>query len=71
MFRLQKNGDIWYYTIDAFEKTGLVRHCFSTRRGGVSSNEFESMNLRFSLCRPSGKRSGKFSADMRRGGDRQ
>jgi len=52
MFRLQKNGDIWYYTIDAFEKTGLVRHCFSTRRGGVSSNEFESMNLRFHCADP-------------------
>lgn len=47
MFRLQKQGDIWYYTIDAFEKTGLVRHGFSTRRGGVSTAEFTSMNLRF------------------------
>lgn len=46
MFRLRQAGDVWYYTIDAFEETGLVRHCFSTRRGGVSQGEYESMNLR-------------------------
>ena len=46
MFRLVKNGDLWYYTIESFERTGLVKHCFTTRRGGVSKNEYESMNLR-------------------------
>ncbi len=47
MFRLKTDGDLQYYTIDEFEKTGLVKHCFTTRLGGVSKNEYESMNLRF------------------------
>lgn len=46
MFRLNTNGNLQYYTADEFEKTGMVRHCFSTRKGGVSKNEFESLNLR-------------------------
>lgn len=46
MFHLIDNNGLKYYKIDAFEKTGLVRHCFTTRMGGVSSNEFSSMNLR-------------------------
>ena len=29
------------------EKTGLVRHCFSTRLGGVSEGHYSSMNLSF------------------------
>ena len=46
MFRLKTNDNLKYYVIDEFERTGLVRHCFTTRSGGVSKNEFESMNLR-------------------------
>lgn len=46
MFRLNNHHGIKYYTIDAFESTGLVNHCFTTRDGGVSKNEYESMNLR-------------------------
>ena len=46
MFQLIKNNNLMYYKIDSFEKTGLVRHCFTTRHGGVSKNEYESMNLR-------------------------
>ncbi len=46
MFRLKTNGELSYFVIDEFEKTGLVKHCFTTRRGGVSKNEFKSMNLR-------------------------
>lgn len=34
-----------YLTIPAFEATGKVCHGFSTRRGGVSTGEFTSMNL--------------------------
>lgn len=46
MFRLiQKNG-VDFYIIDEFEKTGVVKHCFSTKKGGVSSGIYESMNLR-------------------------
>ncbi len=46
MFRLQRTGKVEYYTIDSFSDTGLVKHCFSTRRGGVSGGVYESMNLR-------------------------
>lgn len=47
MFRLNKKGDFEYYTIPSFEETGLVRHGFTTRRGGVSEGCCKSMNLRF------------------------
>ncbi|MBS7299157.1 MAG: peptidoglycan editing factor PgeF [Eubacteriales bacterium] len=46
MFRLVKNGNLCYYTIDAFENTGLVKHCFTTKHGGVSEGCYESLNLR-------------------------
>ncbi len=47
MFRLVNNNGLSYYVIESFEKTGLVKHCFTTRQGGVSSNEYATMNLRF------------------------
>lgn len=47
MFKLNQKGDIFYYTISSFEDTGLVKHGFSTRRGGVSEGCYSSMNLRF------------------------
>ena len=46
MFTLNTSGNLQYYTIDEFESTGLTKHCFSTRNGGVSENEFRSLNLR-------------------------
>lgn len=46
MFTLKTHGDLKYFTIDEFEETGLLKHCFTTRCGGVSENEFKSMNLR-------------------------
>lgn len=46
MFRLYKNNNLVYYKIDSFENTGLVRHCFTTRYGGVSKNEYAELNLR-------------------------
>lgn len=46
MFKLIKNNGISYYQIESFQKTGLVDHCFTTRQGGVSVGEYESMNLR-------------------------
>ena len=46
MFTLNSNGDLKYYTIDEFKETGLIKHGFSTRCGGVSENEYASMNLR-------------------------
>ncbi len=45
MFKLIKNGRLEYYIIEEFERTGLVRHCFTTRAGGVSEGIYKSMNL--------------------------
>ena len=39
------NGDIEYYTAESFDETLIVRHCFSTRLGGVSKGCFASLNL--------------------------
>ena len=36
-----------YLTYKRIEDINFVRHCFSTRLGGVSSGEFKSMNLSF------------------------
>ncbi len=47
MFRLVRKNGLSYYVIDSFEKTGLVKHCFTTREGGVSENEYKALNLRF------------------------
>ncbi len=45
MFRLYENGNLKYYKIDSFLES--TKHCFTTRFGGVSKDEFSSMNLRF------------------------
>ena len=50
MFRLKECGKLKYYTIDEFEKSGMVKHCFTTKHGGVSSGEFSSMNLRMNCA---------------------
>lgn len=47
MFKLVKKGNLEYYVIESFKETGLVKHCFSTRNGGVSDGIYSSMNLRF------------------------
>lgn len=47
MFKLNRKNGVAYYTITSFEETGLVKHGFSTREGGVSEGCFGSMNLRF------------------------
>lgn len=41
------SGEAEYLTFPLFEDTGLVRHLFSTRLGGVSSGIFSSMNLSY------------------------
>jgi len=46
--KLNKVGNVEFYTFDIFEKTGLVDHMFSTRIGGVSEGCFESLDLSFS-----------------------
>lgn len=42
----EKNGVV-YFSYPGLEATGIVKHLFSTRLGGVSENEFSSMNLSF------------------------
>lgn len=39
------DGGLVYYTIKAFDKTNLVRHGFSSRLGGVSRGNLDSLNL--------------------------
>ena len=47
MWTLNNKRGVKYYTISSFEETGLVRHGFSTREGGVSKGCYASLNLRF------------------------
>ena len=42
-----KEGELVYYSIDAFTKTKLVRCGMSTRLGGVSTGETATLNLGF------------------------
>ncbi len=44
---LHEHSGVVYLTFPSFDRFGFVRHAFSTRIGGVSQNEFESMNLNF------------------------
>lgn len=46
MKKIEK-GNLTYFVFESFEKTGVVNHCFSTRKGGVSTGCYESMNLSF------------------------
>lgn len=43
-WRVKAEGDFLYLTIPAFEQTGLVRHCFTTKLGGASPEPY-GMNL--------------------------
>ena len=45
--KIVEKGNLKYIQFDNINKTGIVRHYFSTRCGGVSENEFYSMNLSF------------------------
>lgn len=47
VFTIHREGHLVYLTIPAFDKTGLVHHCFSTKLGGVSEGIYESMNVSF------------------------
>ncbi|MBS4535399.1 peptidoglycan editing factor PgeF [Clostridium sp. D2Q-14] len=44
-FRLKKINGIKFFVIDKFEKTGIVDHLFTTKIGGVSTEDFFSLNL--------------------------
>ncbi len=45
--KLNEKGNLKYYTFENIEKLNLVKHCFSTKFGGVSEGFYESMNLAF------------------------
>ncbi|MBQ3164004.1 MAG: peptidoglycan editing factor PgeF [Lachnospiraceae bacterium] len=42
-----KDDDLLYFTFDSMEKTGIVKHCFSSRLGGVSKAHLGTMNLSY------------------------
>jgi len=44
-FELIKSGELQYLTIPAFTATGLVTHAISTRKGGVSTGDYSTLNL--------------------------
>lgn len=45
--KIHENLGVTYLTFPSFEKYKSLNHAFSTRLGGVSSNEYTSMNLNF------------------------
>lgn len=42
-----KSGEVEYLTFPLLERTGMVRHLFSTRVGGVSKGIYSAMNLSY------------------------
>ncbi len=46
-FKINKQGDLIYFTVQNFTERGGVVHAFSSRHGGVSSPPFASLNLGF------------------------
>ena len=47
--KINRKNDLEYITFDNLEQTGLVKHCFTTRHGGVSTDYWASMNMGFAL----------------------
>jgi len=43
-FKVNKMDDLIYLTIPQFSNTGIVKHCFTTRQGGVSKGIYASLN---------------------------
>lgn len=43
----KRKGEVEYLSFPKIEKTGLVNHLFTTRKGGVSEGIFTSMNLSY------------------------
>lgn len=39
--------DVLYYSFDSFKEINFIRHCFSTKVGGISKDEFSELNLGF------------------------
>lgn len=47
--RMERRQDTPFFIFPALEATGLVRHGFSVRDGGVSTGPYASMNLSFTM----------------------
>ncbi|WP_084804533.1 peptidoglycan editing factor PgeF [Halonatronum saccharophilum] len=45
IFKLKEKSGIRYYIIEELAKTGLVDHCFTTKIGGVSKGDYQSLNM--------------------------
>lgn len=45
--RVKREGSLVYLTFPMLEETGMVKHLFSTRMGGVSEGIYSSMNLSY------------------------
>ena len=45
--RQNREGEVEYLTFPLLEQTGMVRHLFSTRMGGVSKGIYNTMNLSY------------------------
>lgn len=45
--QVNRAGEVEYLTFPLLEQTGIVRHLFSTRAGGVSEGIYSSMNLSY------------------------
>ncbi len=43
--RERRAGELVYYTFPALEESGLCRHCFTTRLGGVSGGCYSTLNM--------------------------
>jgi len=41
----RKRGDVEFFVFNNLENTGIIKHCFSTRKGGISTGYFSSLNL--------------------------
>lgn len=57
-------GVLEFLTFPSLEETGMVRHLFTTRLGGVSEGEFSTMNLSFTR----GDRTERVAENYRRAG---
>jgi len=44
-FKIETINEMMFYTINSFNKTGLVDHAFTSRIGGVSPTPYSSLNL--------------------------
>lgn len=51
-FKENKNNGLIYLTVPQIEEAGGLSHIFTTRRGGVSTDSLDSLNLGFSRPEP-------------------